>query len=351
MDLAELLSSGGEWLKGTGPESDIVISSRIRLARNVEGYPFLPQLTREKRTELEARLREKISAVRIPSNGAITYLNLNETPPIDRHFLVERHLISREHANTDGDRGVAFTEHEVVSIMTNEEDHLRLQVLHSGLQLDNSWKEIDDLDNLLEREIRYAFHPRFGYLTACPTNVGSGMRVSVMLHLPALVMSSQIEKVFRAAAKTDLNLRGLYGEGTQASGNFYQISNQVTLGKAEEKLLEKFKSLIPSLIEFERKVRERMISDNRKMLEDKVWRAFGTLRETRTISSEETMELLSLVRLGVNLSLIPNVPINRVNDLFLLTQPAHLQKLEGRPLKPQDRDVARANLLRGKLQG
>src|SRR5262245_40525557 len=205
MDLGELLLSGGEWLRGAGPESDIVISSRIRLARNVDGFPFLPQLTREGRGELEALLREKIEALPVSGNGAgtaaaagagaataagkVRYLNLKESSPIDRLLLVERHLISREHANTDGDRGVAFSDREVVSIMTNEEDHLRLQILHSGLQLDSSWKEISQLDLGLEREVRYAFHTKFGYLTACPTNVGTGMRVSVMLHMPALVMS------------------------------------------------------------------------------------------------------------------------------------------------------------------
>ncbi len=341
-------SSGGEWLRGTGPESDIVISSRIRLARNVDGYSFVSRMNSESRETLEVYLHQRIRD--LAGKLGLEYRNLKEASMLDRLLLMERHLISREHVNMDGDRGVAYTAEEMVSVMTNEEDHLRLQVLRSGLQLDETWELVNDIDNRLAELVPYSFHSRLGFLTACPTNVGTGMRVSVMFHLPALVLTKQIQKVFQAVSKIHLAVRGLYGEGTMAFGDFYQISNQVTLGKSEEEIIQGFKSLVPRIIVYERKVRDRMIEDNRTRLKDTVSRAFGILQNAQTISSEETMDLLSKVRLGVNLGLLSDIRISRVNELFILTQPAHLQKLEGKDLDPQDRDVVRAQFLRKHLQ-
>jgi protein arginine kinase len=348
MGISELHKTAGEWLRGAGPESDIVISSRVRLARNVEGFPFIPQLSPEKRSELESLLRDKILETSFPRR--MNYLNLKDLEPVDRLLLVERHLISREHMNTDGDRGVAFSEQEMVCIMTNEEDHLRLQVIRSGLQVEDTWNEIDQIDNLLEKRIRYSFSPQFGYLTACPTNVGTGMRVSVMLHLPALVLTKQIEKVYHAVAKVNLSVRGLYGEGTQASGDFYQISNQVTLGVAETDLVREFRGIVPKIIEYERRVREELVKDDKGRLEDRVWRAYGQLKNARQISSEETIEHLSLVRMGVNLGLLNSLDMSVVNELFIFTQPGHLQKATGKIMKDKDRDVARANFIRSRLE-
>ena len=348
MVISELCKTAGEWLRGTGPEADIVISSRVRLARNVEGYPFIPQLSADRRTELEAQLKNRILETAFPKR--MIYLNLKELDPVDRQLLVERHLISREHEKGDGDRGVAFSEQEMISVMTNEEDHLRVQVMRSGMQVGETWSEIDLVDNLLEKHIRYSFSPQFGYLTACPTNVGTGMRVSVLLHLPALALTKQIEKVFHAVAKVNLAVRGLYGEGTQASGDFYQISNQVTLGVSETELVKEFQAIVPKIIEYERRVRDELVKDDKGRLEDRVWRAYGTLKSAREISSEETLEQLSLVRMGVNLRLLSSMEMVAVNELFIFTQPGHLQKLTGKILKPQDRDVARASFIRSRLE-
>jgi protein arginine kinase len=234
--------------------------------------------------------------------------------------------------------------------MVNEEDHLRLQGMQSGFQLRTTWQVVDGVDSKIERLLDYAFSPQFGYLTLCPTNVGTGLRVSVMLHLPALVMTRQIDKVFQAVSKINLAVRGFYGEGTQASGDFYQISNQPTLGKSEEEILANVERVIPKIIEYERTVRDSLLDQKREIVEDKVWRALGMLRTARTINSEETMDLLSALRMGVNLKLIPDVGIAKVNELFIGTQPAHLQKMERSELNSPERDITRATFIRSRLR-
>ena len=233
--------------------------------------------------------------------------------------------------------------------MVNEEDHLRIQTLRAGIQLREAFELANQVDDALENAIDYAFSSQFGYLTACPTNVGTGMRVSVMLHLPALVITREIEKVFQAVSKINLAVRGLYGEGTQASGDFYQISNQVTLGKTENEIIDNLASVIPQIVKYERKVRTTLLQMKRLVLEDKIWRALGVLRSARTITSEETLELLSLVRLGVNLGAIEGIPMATVNELFVLSQPAHLQKVEKTKLSSHERDAARARYIRERL--
>jgi protein arginine kinase len=236
--------------------------------------------------------------------------------------------------------------------MVNEEDHLRIQCLRSGLQLEEAWQQINSIDDHLEGKLSFSFHPRFGYLTACPTNVGTGIRVSVMLHLPALKLTGEIEKVFRAAKEMKLAVRGLYGEGTEATGDFYQISNQTTLGKSEEEIISDFRHVvIPQIIEYEHRARKTLINDRTTALDDKVCRALGTLRSARLMASEETLFLLSHLRMGVNLGRVKDVNIQTVNELFLLTQPAHLQKLQGRKLDGDLRRAARAEFIRQKLNG
>jgi len=349
MEVNLLDSGSGEWLGGTGPESDIVISSRIRLARNLADMPFLSKASQKDRGIIEKRICEQLLKTNIASD--VIYLSLPPLSTVDRQFLVERHLISREHAYGKGQRGVCIGAKETISIMVNEEDHLRIQGLRSGLQVRETWEQVDDLDTRLEKVLEYAFSPQFGYLTVCPTNVGTGMRVSVMLHLPALVMTRQIDKVFQAVQKISLAVRGLYGEGTQASGDFYQISNQGTLGKTERDILQNIERVIPKIIEFERTVREGLLKDKREVIEDKVWRAYGMLQTARTINSEETMDLLSAVRMGVNLKIIRDVEISTVNELFIFTQPAHLQKMERAELNGPERDVMRATFIRNRLSG
>ena len=347
MSTDRLSPHAGEWLKGTGAEADIVISTRIRLARNLATYPFVGRATPRQRAEL-ARLLHK-GAMESNVAPGLFYIELADIGDIDRGLLVERHLISREHAEAEGPRGVAVGEGEVVSIMTNEEDHLRMQAIFSGLELQKTWYNISQVDDRLGEAFSYAFSPRYGYLTACPTNVGTGMRVSVMLHLPGLVATRHLDRVFNAVSRIDLVVRGLYGEGTQAFGNFYQISNQKTLGKSEQEIIESLAGVIPEVISYERRVRQALLKESRTELEDQVWRAYSILRAARTISSEETMHLLSQLRLGVDLGLIPDVSVHTINQHFMLTQPCHVQKTAGRVLAPEERNVVRADFLRKHL--
>jgi protein arginine kinase len=350
MKLSDLTQQAGEWLRGSGPMSDIVISSRIRLARNLAGFPYLTRCTRHQRQAIEHKVRDTILGAQVAPKTL--YLDLDAASDLDRQFLVERHLISRPHAAAEGARGVAIGENETLSIMVNEEDHLRLQVLRSGLQLEEAWDEITRTDDLLEAKLDWAFHPRFGYLTACPTNVGTGIRVSVMLHLPALKLTGEIEKVFRAAKDMRLAVRGLYGEGTEATGDFYQISNQTTLGKTEDDIISDFKNLvIPKIIDYEQHARKTLANDRSVALDDKVCRALGTLRSARLIASEETLLLLSHIRMGINLGRIRDIDVKTINELFLLTQPAHLQKIQGKKMEGDARRAARADYIRHRLNG
>jgi protein arginine kinase len=350
MKLSDLTNHAGEWLRGSGPMSEIVISSRIRLARNVSGFPFLARCSRAERQAQESRTRQVILDSHLAAETL--YVDLDAAPQVDRDLLVERHLISKPHASAEGARGVAIGENETISIMTNEEDHLRIQVLRSGLQLEEAWEQINQIDDQLESKLDFAFHPRFGYLTACPTNVGTGIRVSVMLHLPALKLTGEIEKVFRAAKDMRLAVRGLYGEGTEATGDFYQISNQTTLGKSEDEIIGDFKHVvIPKIIDYEHHARRTLLNDRTVALDDKVHRALGALRTARLMTSEEVLFLLSHLRMGVNLGRIKEIDIKTINELFLLTQPAHLQKMQGRKLEGDVRRAARADYVRHRLNG
>jgi protein arginine kinase len=348
MNLDNLTHTSGEWLRGTGPESDIVISSRIRLARNLAAFPFTNRANAHQKAEIENLLRDRIAKLELDPN--LIYFNVPGLSALDRQFLVERQLISRELAAAEGPRGVALGPRETVSLMVNEEDHVRLQVMRSGFSLDEAWQDIDKVDDLLEQRLTFAFNEEFGYLTACPTNVGTGMRASVMLHLPALVMIKHIEKVFRALQKINLAVRGLYGEGSRASGDFYQISNQVTLGKAETTILGEIREVIPRIIEYERQARQTLVREGRQALQDRVHRAYGTLCSATMMTSEETMDLLSSVRLGINLGLLEDISMPTVNELFIHTQPAHLQKLMGATLDGEERNAARARYLRSRLR-
>jgi protein arginine kinase len=347
MNIDDLTTRSGEWLSG-GPMSDIVISSRVRLARNIAGFPFLSKATDPQRQAIEHSLGEKIGAADL--GHETFYVDIARSSDLDRQVLVERHLISRQHAEAEGSRGVILSTSEQFALMINEEDHLRLQVLRGGFQLEQAWREIDHIDSILEEKIDYAFHERFGYLTACPTNVGTGIRVSVMLHLPALKLANELDKVMRAARDMHLAVRGLYGEGTEAVGDFYQVSNQTTLGKTEDEIIVEFKdNIIPKIVEYETLARETLVRERPVALDDKIWRAYGTLENARAVSSEETLFLLSHLRMGVSLGRIDCVKLDTVNRLFLLTQPGHLQKLHGSPLDGEQRSIARAEFIRRAL--
>jgi len=347
MQLHVLLNQGGEWLRGSGPDAEIVISSRVRLARNVSDIPFPAKADDKEKAALLNHIEKVIDNSKFLTEAL--FLRLNQLDDLDRQFLVERHLISREHAQGEVGSAVIIGKRELLNIMVNEEDHLRLQVLHSGFQLQESWSLINELDNDLEKKLDFAFSPHLGYLTSCPTNVGTGLRASVMLHLPALVITKQINQVLQAILKLGLAVRGLYGEGTEASGNLFQISNQVTLGKSEEDIISSLEKVIKQIIGHERNARKLLIKNNVKQVEDRVGRAYGVLKNARVISSKEAIELLSTLRMGVDLGILPQVNRQTINELFLLTQPAHLQKSAGEKLSPDNRDIKRSNLIREKL--
>src|SRR5688572_15894716 len=346
--LDELANRCGEWLRGSGPQSEIVISSRIRLARNLAEYPFIRRCTDSDRQQIEKTFKDAI--VGIDHWKDLLQVEVNDLPTLDRQLLVERQLISRELSEASGARCVFIDPQETFSLMINEEDHLRMQVMHSGLDMEQAWEQINAMDDQLSDRVNYAFHERMGYLTACPTNLGTGMRVSVMLHLPALVITQQIEKVFRSLQKMGLAVRGLYGEGSQAMGDFYQISNQITLGRSELELIKQVAEVIPVIIDYERQARAFLVKESRKDLHDRVSRAYGILCTAQTISSEETLHLLSSVRMGIYLGLIKDLEIPTINKLFIHTQPAHLQKLRGVHLDTAERNVERAHYLQDHLR-
>ncbi len=347
MTLPETPKGTGEWLRGEGPEVDIVISSRVRLARNLSGYRFRNSCDREENRRINDTVRSVVISANLGED--LIYYELEPMNMIERDYLVERHLISKEHAEAEGPRGVAICSGEALSIMVNEEDHLRIQYLQSGLKLSETWDAINRVDDLLSERLDFAFSPTLGYLTACPTNVGTAMRLSVMMHLPALEWTKQLRKVFKAVSKMNLAVRGLYGEGTRASGDFYQISNQVTLGKSEGEIIAIVDSVVRQIVRYERKVRQALLTQNRPNLEDRIWRAHSMLKGARIISSEETMSLLSSLRMGVNMGVVKDISIKTLNELFLETQPAHLQKSHGREISVRERDVMRASLVRKRL--
>ncbi len=346
----ELAKRTGPWLAESGALSDVVISSRIRLARNLSHFPFLTRADDGQRRQIYRLLYERIMNTDL--GRKVVFVDIDEAPELDRQVLVERHLISRQHADSEGSRGVAVGSEEVIALMINEEDHLRIQVLSSGFRLDELWQKIDKIDDLLQEQLDFAYHEQYGFLTACPTNVGTGIRVSVMLHLPALKLAGELEKVSRAAKNLRLAIRGLHGEGTEATGDFYQISNQTTLGKSEVDLIAEFtKTVIPKIVDYEKMAREVLLKERPTALDDKIWRAYGTLENARTLSTEETLYLLSHLRMGVHLGRFNSIGINLINDLFLKTQPAHLQKLKGMKLDGEQRSVFRAEYIRERLAG
>lgn len=348
MQLNDLLNHTSEWLRGTGPNANIVISSRIRLARNLSKFPFPHRGSKKQSEEVLSIVEETAKKLKYLKNT--TSFILAELDAVDKQFLVERHLMSLEHTQKTNSKAVIIDTDEIIAIMINEEDHLRIQVMQSGFNLLEAWGIINAIDDSLAKELSFAFIPEWGYLTACPTNTGTGLRGSVMLHLPALVMTRQINRVLAAIAKLSFTTRGLFGEGTEATGNFFQISNQVSLGHSEEGIIENINGLIRQIIEQENQAREVLLSRSRALLEDRINRSFGILKSAYIISSNETIELLSMVRLGCDLGIVnKNIDRCTINELFLLTQPAHLQKMENKKLSSQERDVKRAEILRNKL--
>ena len=353
IDLSLLTDGGVGWLDASGPSSHLVLSTRVRLARNLSAHVFLGRNGDQERETILSTV-EKAARETVSLRNAVGF-RVDRLEPADRRLLHERHLVSKDLAGLDeASRGVrtgaTVLVRDQLGVMVNEEDHLRLQGIRSGFALDAAYADVDRLDTELGQRLAFAFHPEFGYLTSCPTNVGTGLRASVLIHLPGLVLTKEISKVLQGLAQVGLTFRGLYGEGSEVVGNFFQLSNQTTLGKSEHDLLDHLGKMVRQVMDYEEQARQVLLRDAPAIIEDKVWRAFGLLRYARSLSFEEAMNLLSGVRLGVGLELIPDVGMYTLNKLLIYTQPAHLAVAEGMPLDDPGLSVRRARYVRRVLE-
>jgi protein arginine kinase len=323
MNVHEFLASPADASRREGPHNRIVLSSRVRLARNLKGMPFPGWAKKAERVKALEAIRPAVESLSQMANAFSE--SMDNLTVLDKNILVERHLISREHAAKSAGSGLVLNRDESLCVMINEEDHLRMQALRPGLQLKQAWNAIDQIDSKLEKKLPYAFTSDLGYLTACPTNLGTGIRVSAMLHLPGLVLAEQINQIIQAVNKLGLAVRGLYGEGTEALGNVFQVSNQMTLGETEADIVERLNKVLAQIIEHEENARQVLLEKKPKAVYNHIGRAYGTLCNAHIISSKETMNQLSLMRMGVDLSLFENLERWLVDELFIITQPAHLQ--------------------------
>jgi protein arginine kinase len=349
IDLGDLGDFGLSWLEASGPHADVVLSTRIRLARNLQGHVFSPRMEDDERRRILQSVQEAAERGTLLREGVS--VDVAGLTPLARHVLLERHLVSRELVGDDGGEaragaGLIIGHAERVGLMVNEEDHLRLQGLMSGLRLREAYAAVDALDEELGRELPMAFHHEFGYLTSCPTNVGTGLRASILIHLPGLVLTKEIGRVLQGIGQVGLTFRGLYGEGSEVVGNFFQISNQTTLGKPEEDLIDHLEKIVQQVIQYEMHARGVLMKEAPAVIEDKIWRAYGLLRYARSISFQEVMNLLSGVRLGVSMKLVPDLSVYTLNKIMIYAQPAHLEQAAGRALSDAESDVHRAAYVR-----
>ena len=348
MKFSNVMSSAGEWLRGEGPHHQIVISSRVRFARNLRNRAFPGWAKKAERTAILELIKPHVEEL-TEMQDSFSEL-LQDLSALEKQVLVERHLISREHAAKGAGSAVIMNRRQTLSIMINEEDHLRMQSIRSGLQLKQAFKLLDKIDSALEGDLEFAYDPRLGYLTACPTNVGTGMRASAMLHLPGLVLSELINQVVQAVSKIGLAVRGLYGEGTEAMGNLFQISNQTTLGEKEDEIINRLTKVIETIIEKEHDARQVLIQKKSNTLWDQIGRAYGVLTYAHVMTSKEALNLLSIIKLGVDLGTFPEDRRLPIDQLFIDTQPAHLQKTSQQKLNAEERDHLRAQIIRDRLK-
>lgn len=333
------------WLGQLGPQQGVVLSSRIRLARNLEGYPFPPACRPSSLSDVLALLVDRAEQL-----SDYTILDMYRVHPLQAQLLVERHLISPAFATSSQPRALVLSEDSRIALMLNEEDHLRLQCLVPGLQFEEAWKEACRVEDFLAQGLTFAFDEQFGYLTSCPSNVGTGLRASAMLHLPGLAWINALESIFHQVGQLGLTVRGLYGEGTQSAGHLVQVSNQVTLGPSEEEIIAKISAVCDQLIHYECSARRQLLNEQRLLLEDRCWRSLAILREARLLESNEAMQHISMLRLGVDLKLLPSLPMALLNEMLVRIRPAGLQMESGHELAPGERDVVRARMLREMLR-
>ena len=348
MKFSNVISTAGEWLRGEGPHHQIVISSRVRLARNLRNRAFPGWAKKAERTAILELIKPRVEELGEMQDSFSE--PLQDLSALEKQVLVERHLISREHAAKSVGSAIVMNRRQTLSIMINEEDHLRMQSIRSGLQLKQAFKLVDKIDSALENKLEFAYDQRLGYLTACPTNVGTGMRASAMLHLPGLVLSELINQVIQAVSKIGLAVRGLYGEGTEAMGNLFQISNQTTLGEKEEEIISRLSKVIETIIEKEHDARQVLIQKKSNTLWDQIGRAYGVLTYAHAMTSKEALNLLSIIKLGVDLGAFPEERRLPIDELFIETQPAHLQKSSQQKLNAEERDHLRAEIIRDRLK-
>lgn len=347
LQLNSLLQHSPKWLSGSGKNSDIVISSRVRLARNLRNFSF------PDRASIKA-LNQVLEIVedcyrKIDDFKDAIFLNINDLDELDRQFLMERRLISPHFIKLDRPCGLIIGKDELISIMINEEDHLRIQSIQSGLEINKAWQLIHRIDDDLAKPLEFAFSDQFGYLTACPTNTGTGIRVSVFINLSALAITEKIDKIIHEIAPSEVAIRGFYGEGSDILGNIFQISNQLTLGRTEQSIINRITSMAEQLVNFELDARKQLLDENLIKVEDKVFRAIGILKYAKILTSVEGVNYLSLLSLGVSLKLIDHIDEKILNELLVLIQPAHLLKISGRSLSSHDRDILRIKLIRKRL--
>lgn len=342
-----LTTSQTKWLDATGPHTDVVISSRVRLARNLKDLPFPHLMQEEHDKQLVDKMNKSLGSESLTiKTGPLDFILATELNSLEKLILVEKYLISPEHAGSSAG-GVVFSKDHSISIMVKEEDHLRIQCILSGLQITEGYATANTLDNLLEENLDYAFHERYGYLTACPTNVGTGMRSSVMMHLPGLVLTKRINKVLTALSQVGLVVRGIYGEGTESYGNLFQISNSTTIGRSEEEVVTNLTSVIKQIIDQERAARERIYKANKISLEDKIMRAKGILENAKLMSSDEALKLISKLKLGIDLEIIKTLNLKVYYNLLIAIQPAYLQyAFDQKELGPEERDEKRAEMIK-----
>ncbi len=351
MSLEHFLKNAvSSWMKQEGPDSDIVLSSRVRLARNLEKMQFPTVASNEEAQKIVDVMKQHFGEKTFQDLGELEFLLINELNPLEKRVLVEKHLISPQLAEDSAFGACLLSPNEEVSIMINEEDHIRIQCLFPGLQLNESLQMANSLDDWIEEKIDYAFDEKRGYLTSCPTNVGTGLRASVMMHLPALVLTQQMNRIVPAINQLGLVVRGIYGEGSEALGNIFQVSNQMTLGKSEKDIVQDLMSVVQQLITQERSAREALVKTSNIQLEDRVFRSYGLLAHSRVMETKEAAKCLSNVRLGIDLGYITDISRSILNELMILTQPGFLQQYAGGPLKPNERDVRRASLIRERMR-
>ncbi|NWK54962.1 protein arginine kinase [Verrucomicrobiaceae bacterium N1E253] len=348
MRFSTLMKHPAEWMTGASDDSSIVLTSRIRLARNISDVPFPGWARKPERIEIMTRLRPAVESLTEMRNAFSQ--QLSELTSVQKQVLVERHLISREQAARNEGSAAVVNRDQTLSVMINEEDHLRLQSIRSGLHLREAYKLITKIDQQLEKSLPYAFDHELGYLTACPTNVGTGLRASAMLHLPGLVISDHIGQVIQAVAKLGLAVRGIFGEGTESLGHLFQISNQSTLGETEDEIINRLERVICKVRDHERNARIKLAEDDPQMLADKIGRAYGLLRHAYVIDSKEALTHLSLIRLGGDMGCFPKEVISLCDTLLMDIEPAHLQHISDKKLTPEQRDIIRAEIIRDRLQ-